>query len=107
MPLRSDAEGVGAVQIVRYDPARGADVELHLSTGVYAPLRTTVRDGGVDLSTVCELPPGCEHREYGEAPMREYRWTPRGGLRARRRRGATSPDPRAHRRRRCPRSSLM
>lgn len=78
--LTSDAEGTGAVQIVRYDPERGAEVELELSISPYAPLRAEVRDGGVDLSTPCALPPGCEMREYGEVPSRAYRWTPARGL---------------------------
>ena len=78
--LISDAEGGGAVEVVRYDPARGPEVRLHLSMSATAPLRAEVRDGGIDFSTVCDLPPGCEHREYGEVPSREYRWTPALGI---------------------------
>ena len=79
----SDAEGGGAVEIVRYDPVRGAEVRLHLSFGATATLRAEVRDGGVDFSTVCDLPAGCEQRDYGEVPERAYRWTPGRGLVAR------------------------
>lgn len=49
--------------------------------GTMAPLRAQERDRGVDLVTPCELPPGCEMRDYGEVPSRTYRWTPREGLR--------------------------
>lgn len=79
----SDAEGGGAVDVVRYDPEVGAALELRLSISATAPLRVEVRDGGVDFATVCEVPPGCEHRDYRGAPLREYRWTPSGGLAAR------------------------
>lgn len=78
--LTSDAEGTGAVEIVRYDPDRGAEVELRLSISPMAPLRAEVRDGGVDFATVCELPPGCGWQEYGERPTRRYRWTAEDGL---------------------------
>jgi len=78
--LTSDAEGTGAIEIVRYDPDRGERVALSLSLSSMAPLHAEARDGGVDFTTVCELPPGCEHREYGEVPARRYRWTPASGL---------------------------
>ena len=80
--LISDDEGGGAAEIVRYDPARGIEeVCLSLSISATAWFNAVVRDGGVDFSTVCDLPPGCEHREYDqEVPNREYRWTPTEGL---------------------------
>lgn len=83
--LISDGEGGGAAEIVRYDPARGVEeVCLRLSISATAPLSAVVRDGGVDISTSCDLPPGCEHREYEqEVPSRDYRWTPTEGLVAR------------------------
>jgi len=82
--LISDAEGAGAVAVVRYDPAHGAEVRLHLSMSATATgFSAEVSDGGVDFDTVCDLPPGCEHRDYGEVPSRAYRWTPARGLVAR------------------------
>lgn len=78
--LTSDGEGVGAVQIIHYDADAGSEVQLELSIGTMAPLRADVRDGGVDFVTPCELPPGCEMRDYGEVPSRTYRWTQRDGL---------------------------
>ena len=78
--LVSDGEGVGAIQIVHYDPASGAAVLLELAISPSAEIRAEVRSGGVDFTTTCDLPPGCTFDDRGEGPAHHYRWTRDRGL---------------------------
>lgn len=80
MLLFSDAEGVGAVDIVRYDPERGGEIQIHVPFGAAASIDAQVRDGGVDFSSNCALPVGCSDVELGAVPVPDYRWSAATGL---------------------------
>lgn len=78
--LTSTSEGGGTMSFERYDPAVGTERVLELGLSAFAVIETQVDRGAVVLTTPCELPRGCEARDYGRRPWKRWRWTPQQGL---------------------------